>query len=354
MRTNRLRQVMICCVFGVIGCGLNIPWAMGQSIPVAQGKAAKGNATWIDPATVRDAKAREAVGTLQAKLTPIKGYTASLVGSGFSPNGGLQPFPDEQWVRRPDHMLVKRKASSPYNGRLVMTLDVTILVDGSQCLTHKTYVPLTPEQRKIYDADLGSMLDSPSLRRGGKMSDAEKAAEIERSLKGLTRAAYTKIDLATVSRSIPDFNTRTVMANLNNLLDPFASVKMESLKIAKETPELWVFQAEMKQPIPVVKAVLMTFNRQTGFLSKIQWEIDMMGTTETRTTLQVNKVTPVADLSDSLFKMDVPPENLGNLDGPLVSDDTESTIEDYRMNKEVEAESRKAMEAEKKGTAGQK
>jgi hypothetical protein len=53
-------------------------------------------------------------------------------------------------------------------------------------------------------------------------------------------------------------------------MSPFAPVKMETLKIVKETPETWVFQAEMKQAISGVKTVRMTFDRRTGFLSKVQ------------------------------------------------------------------------------------
>lgn len=139
---------------------------------------------------------------------------------------------------------------------------------------------------------------------------------------------YSKTNLLALEKA-GVMTIRDYLAGMNNLLDPFARYNMKTLRLERETPAEWVMLAEYKgedNPWPVNR---LYFEKQTGFLKKVEAEIKDIQ--RTVILLEVKKVTPVTQLPSDLFRMEIPPT-------AYVNDQTDMYLENAEIQQKIKGE----------------
>jgi hypothetical protein len=213
-------------------------------------------------ANIEDRQLKLIVETIAKKLSSVKQYTAIVQSQSLDPNGGFDRFADELTVRSPDKLRLNRRVLEAHNADMVGQ-KVTTVVDGTWMFTRTQYGP-------------------PG-------SDG-------------SRPTYSKVNLKSVEKAGGP-SLREQMAYMGNVADPFAPYRLNTLKLSKETSQVWILLAEYKQKDAPWQTNRLTIEKETGFLKKLEALIPQMD--EPVVLSDVTKVSVTAEVQDSIFQMDI-------------------------------------------------
>jgi len=268
------------------------------------------------PADIRDSKISEIVRSIETALAPSRGYTAEVESQSLDPNGGFDRFQDEQTVRCPDRMLVKRKVLAAHNADTVGDR-VTQLIDGTWLVTC-TEKPRSAEQRRRFE-------EMAARSSNGRVRTKE---EMDQHMARLFGDSYSKVNLQAVAQAGGP-SVREYVAMTGNLADPLGAYKLDTLKLETENRTEWVLLAEYKQPGAPWPRNRLTIDKKTAFLKKVEAVIPELD--HPVVLLRVKNVTRKAEIENSLFKLELPASN--SLGSPYVSDNTKMWIDGIEMRR---------------------
>jgi ankyrin repeat protein len=263
----------------------------------AKPAAAGPVAVTLDTKLIQDPAARQAVEAIQKKVAAIKGYDAELGRMVLDPNGGFAEFTDELTVRLPDRMLLKRNVQKVHDpaqagSKVIMT------VDGTWLFIQNVPPPPSPERIKNYQ----EMLKQQSP--GGKpYTQAEIDKLMAERVRYLMRPGLTMVNLKTVEQaggpSVGEY-----ISTQGDPANPFAPYKLDTLKLASETPGEWVLLADWREPGIPWPHQRLTIDKQTGCLKELAAQIP--GTEHFVPLMKVKKLLPKDNLADGVFQMQIP------------------------------------------------
>lgn len=250
---------------------------------------------WVTPKTFsqsNDARVKQIVSTIEAKLADIKGYDAEVESQNLDPNGGFNKFNEEHTVWLPDRMRVKRKVLVAHNHDQVGQ-EITTVIDGTWLMTRAESV-------------------HTSCPRG---------------------PAYSMANLKVVE-AVGGPSVLEYISMMGNLADPFRLYRLDTLKLKRETESEWIFLAEYKKAFSGWEGSILTIDKKTAFLKKVEAvvpEIDRSEMGDSVVLLVVKKVIQKDTFTNDLLKLELP-----SLDPrkPLHIDDTDRLVIYFKRQQE--------------------
>lgn len=297
-----------------------------------------------DTKSIQDPATRQVVESIVKKLAAIKGYEAELQEPIIDPTpDGFSGWTSEQTVCLPDRMILKQKGVYIDDPKRTGNV-ITTVIDGTwkfQVVRQQT----SPEEIKNY-----RQMVKQACLKGKPLNLKEIDKRVDETQRFLAQTSFSKTNLKAIELaggpSVSEY-----IATQANPVTPFAPYKLETLKLAGETPSEWILLADQRTQDTDWPHHRLTFDKETGFLKEIA---ALLPETDNFVVfLTVKKVSPRSDLEDSLFQMKIPDKD--SLDSFGEIDLTDMRIASIKAQRKAETEIKKnglaASEKKKAGAA---